>query len=44
MTQSIANLTRSGVLATESPLNDLAALIRSRTPLIAVESNERNPK
>jgi hypothetical protein len=27
-------------LATESPLRDLAAIIRSRTPLIAVESNE----
>lgn len=26
--------------STESPLRDLAALIRSRTPLIAVESNE----
>src|SRR3954471_9471143 len=32
---------RSGLfLSTESPLQDLAALIRSRTPLIAVESNE----
>jgi SpoVK/Ycf46/Vps4 family AAA+-type ATPase len=28
------------MLSTESPLQDLAALIRSRTPLIAVESNE----
>jgi len=27
-------------LATESPLRDLAVIIRSRTPLIAVESNE----
>jgi len=27
-------------LATESPLHDLEAIIRSRTPLIAVESNE----
>src|SRR2546430_17551794 len=27
-------------LTTESPLRDLAAIIRSRTPLIAVESNE----
>src|SRR5277367_4618281 len=30
----------NGMLATESPLRDLAAIIRSRTPLIAVESNE----
>jgi hypothetical protein len=28
------------MLATESPLRDLAAIVRSRTPLIAVESNE----
>jgi SpoVK/Ycf46/Vps4 family AAA+-type ATPase len=35
-----ANLTPVGALKTESPLRDLAALIRSRTPLIAVESNE----
>src|SRR6267142_4066116 len=28
------------VLTTESPLRDLEAIIRSRTPLIAVESNE----
>ena len=33
-------LAQAGVLATESPLRDLAAIIRSRTPLIAVESNE----
>ncbi len=31
---------QSGALATESPLRDLAAIVRSRTPLIAVESNE----
>ncbi len=31
---------QSSVLKTESPLRDLAAIIRSRTPLIAVESNE----
>jgi MoxR-like ATPase len=31
---------QAGTLATESPLRDLAAIIRSRTPLIAVESNE----
>src|SRR5438552_15084014 len=35
-----SNLAQAGVLATESPLRDLAAIIRSRTPLIAVESNE----
>jgi hypothetical protein len=29
-----------GAIATESPLRDLEAIIRSRTPLIAVESNE----
>ena len=33
-------LAQAGVLTTESPLRDLAAIIRSRTPLIAVESNE----
>jgi len=33
-------LTQAGTVATESPLRDLAAIIRSRTPLIAVESNE----
>lgn len=33
-------LAQAGTLATESPLRDLAAIIRSRTPLIAVESNE----
>jgi hypothetical protein len=32
--------TQIGTLATESPLRDLAAIIRSRTPLVAVESNE----
>jgi SpoVK/Ycf46/Vps4 family AAA+-type ATPase len=31
---------QSEALKTESPLRDLAAIIRSRTPLIAVESNE----
>ncbi|HWQ91465.1 MAG TPA: AAA family ATPase [Clostridia bacterium] len=30
----------AGSMMTESPLKDLAALIRSRTPLIAIESNE----
>src|SRR4051794_14129591 len=33
-------LTQLGALTTESPLRDLAALVRSRIPLIAVESNE----
>jgi SpoVK/Ycf46/Vps4 family AAA+-type ATPase len=33
-------LTQASTLRTESPLRDLAAIIRSRTPLIAVESNE----
>lgn len=31
---------QAGTLATESPLHDLEVIIRSRTPLIAVESNE----
>ena len=35
-----ARFAQSGTLATESPLRDLEAIIRSRTPLIAVESNE----
>ncbi|MCU0783835.1 MAG: AAA family ATPase [Verrucomicrobia bacterium] len=35
-----AKLSSVGALATESPLRDLEAIIRSRTPLIAVESNE----
>ncbi len=35
-----AKLAQAGALATESPLRDLEAIIRSRTPLIAVESNE----
>src|ERR1041384_7612830 len=34
------SLTQATALTTESPLKDLAAIIRSRTPLIAVESNE----
>ena len=33
-------LVQGGTLTTESPLRDLAVIIRSRTPLIAVESNE----
>jgi hypothetical protein len=35
-----SNLAQVGMMMTESPLRDLAAIIRSRTPLIAVESNE----
>jgi len=35
-----AAMARTPMLHTESPLHDLAAIIRSRTPLIAVESNE----
>ena len=35
-----AKFAQTGSLTTESPLQDLAAIIRSRTPLIAVESNE----
>jgi hypothetical protein len=35
-----AQFSLSGMLTTESPLRDLEAIIRSRTPLIAVESNE----
>src|SRR2546421_11769342 len=33
-------LPQATTLTTESPLRDLEAIIRSRTPLIAVESNE----
>jgi hypothetical protein len=33
-------LTQVGALTTESPMRDLAAIVRSRIPLIAVESNE----
>ena len=35
-----ARFAQSGTLRTESPVRDLEAIIRSRTPLIAVESNE----
>jgi hypothetical protein len=35
-----ASLASTGALITESPLRDLEAIIRSRTPLIAMESNE----
>ena len=40
MNVSSEKFVQAGSLATESPLHDLEALIRSRTPLIAVESNE----
>src|SRR5437879_6516069 len=33
-------LAQAETFSTESPLRDLAAMVRSRTPLIAVESNE----
>src|SRR6266516_66990 len=33
-------LTHAGALTTESPLSDLAAIVRSHTPLIAVETKE----
>src|SRR2546426_12691835 len=39
MSFRLPRLEQTGAL-TESPLRDLAAIIRSRTPLIAVESNE----
>src|SRR5512140_1151589 len=35
-----STLAQAGMLRTESPLKDLAAIIRSRMPLIAIESNE----
>src|ERR1041385_2705072 len=40
MNQPTVRIIQSGTLTTESPLRDLEAIIRSRTPLIAVESNE----
>jgi ATPase family associated with various cellular activities (AAA) len=40
MNQPSIKLAATGSLLTESPLRDLEAIIRSRTPLIAVESNE----
>jgi len=40
MALGAGKFTQAGTLTTESPLRDLAAIIRSRTPLIAVESNE----
>jgi hypothetical protein len=40
MSVRLRGFTRASTLTTESPLRDLAAIIRSRTPLIAVESNE----
>jgi hypothetical protein len=38
--QPTVRLVPARTLSTESPLRDLEAIIRSRTPLIAVESNE----
>lgn len=40
MNQPSAKLSTASFLTTESPLRDLEVVIRSRTPLIAVESNE----
>ena len=40
MSVRLRGFTQATTLTTESPLRDLAAIIRSRTPLIAVESNE----
>jgi hypothetical protein len=40
MQKPSVRLAQAGTLATESPLRDLEAMIRSRTPLIAIESNE----
>src|SRR5437762_1550387 len=40
MSVRLRGFTQNTTLTTESPLRDLAAIIRSRTPLIAVESNE----
>ena len=35
-----AKLANTGSLITESPIRDLEAIIRSRTPLIVVETGE----
>jgi SpoVK/Ycf46/Vps4 family AAA+-type ATPase len=40
MQKPSVRLAQAGTLATESPLRDLEAIIRGRTPLIAIESNE----
>jgi len=40
MNRPTVKLAQARTLATESPVRDLEATIRSRTPLIAVESNE----
>src|SRR5438477_9451660 len=40
MSVRLRSFTQASTLTTESPLQDLTAIIRSRTPLIAVESNE----
>jgi hypothetical protein len=40
MNQPSTSFASAGTLTTESPLHDLEAIIRSRIPLVAVESNE----
>lgn len=40
MNQPSPSFASAGALTTESPLHDLEAIIRSRIPLVAVESNE----
>ena len=40
MSLQVPGLSQARLLNTQSPLHDLAAIVRSRTPLIAVESNE----
>ena len=40
MNQPSPSFATAGALTTESPLHDLEAIIRSRVPLVAVESNE----
>jgi AAA+ superfamily predicted ATPase len=40
MNSPSAQSTSTGTLLTESPLRDLEAIVRSRTPIIAMESNE----
>src|SRR5437868_1408581 len=40
MNSPTVKIAQAASLTTESPLRDLEAIIRSRTPLIAVESNE----
>ena len=40
MNQPVQQSAHKGLSSTESPLHDLEAIIRSRVPLVAVESNE----